>query len=88
MADHDAARYFAGIVNRDKHVRAGPSFGETEVATGSLYHATRSQARHSAPTACSSSATALLTVSNIRCLALCATLMFAYRETARNGLSD
>jgi hypothetical protein len=53
-----------------------------------LYDATRSQARHSATTACSSSATALFTVSNIRCLALCATLMFAYRETARNGLSD
>jgi len=31
MADHDAARYFAGIVNGDKHVRAGTSFGETEV---------------------------------------------------------
>ena len=35
--------------------------------------------------ACSSSATALFTVSNINCLALCTTLMFAYRETARNG---
>jgi hypothetical protein len=25
------AHYFAGIVNGDKHVRAGTSFGETEV---------------------------------------------------------
>jgi hypothetical protein len=31
MADHDAARYFAGIVNGDKHVRAGTSLRETEV---------------------------------------------------------
>jgi len=31
MADHDAARYFADIVNGDEHVRAGTGFGETEV---------------------------------------------------------
>ena len=31
MADHDAARYLANIVNGDKHVRAGAGFGETEV---------------------------------------------------------
>src|SRR6478752_3621114 len=66
----------------------GPALAKRKSATGSLYDATRSQARHSATTACSSSATALFTVSNIRCLALCATLMFAYRETARNELSD
>src|SRR6266480_693538 len=66
----------------------GPALAKRKSATGSLYDATRSQARHSATTACSSSATALFTVSNIGRLALCATLMFAYRETARNGLSD
>jgi hypothetical protein len=34
MADHDAARDFAGLVNGDKHVRAGTGFGETEVGYG------------------------------------------------------
>jgi hypothetical protein len=31
MTDHDTAHYFDGIVNCDKHVRAGTRFSETEV---------------------------------------------------------
>src|ERR1700722_10814248 len=79
---------FSGSSTATSTSEQEPALAKRKSATGSLYDATRSQARHSATTACSSSATALFTVSNIRCLALCATPMFAYREIARNGLGD
>src|SRR6202041_2782581 len=63
-----------------------PALAKRKSATGSLYDATRSQARHSATTAGSSSATALFTVSNIRALPSYTTSMFACRETARNDV--
>ncbi len=31
VADHDAARHCADIINRDKDIRADTGFGETEV---------------------------------------------------------
>src|ERR1700722_8292551 len=62
---------FSGSSTATSTSEQEPALAKRKSATGSLYDATRSQARHSATTACSSSATALLTVSNIRCLPLC-----------------